>query len=40
MATFQPQIDSFRTKEGMRFLLNLLRNLDANAPRGKIPRGF
>ena len=32
MATYHPQIDSFRTKEAMRFLLNLLRNLDASAP--------
>ena len=38
MATFQPQTDSFRTKEAMRFLLNLLRNLDASAPHGKSSR--
>ncbi len=38
MATFQPKTDSFQTKEAMRFLLNLLRNLDASVPHGKCPR--
>ena len=38
MATFQPQTDSFRTKEAMRFLLNLLRNLDAISPHEKKTR--
>ena len=38
MAKYKPEIDSFRTQEAMRYLLNLLRNYDACTPLDKKER--
>ena len=35
MAKFKPSIDAFRTREAMRFLLNMLRNLELSTQRSK-----
>ena len=38
MAAFKPQIDAFRTREAMRFLLNMLRNFELRSPGDKPSR--